>query len=309
MSGYSDRAAREIWRRVGCELVIVPLISAEGLVRDDPKTWRLVDIVGEAPPVAVQVFGRRPEALAEAARRIEAAGVSGVDLNLGCPARKVVRHDNGAGLLKHPGLVREIVASMRRAVAIALTVKIRAGWDEGSPPAEELARIIEGEGADAIAIHGRTGRQMFRGAADWRSIAAVKAAVSIPVIGNGDVRSHEDAWRMVCETGCDGVMIGRAAIGNPWLLRDARIRLESGGRTDGLPEPPTPGDRIEMMLEHLRMMVRFAGEPRAVIEFRKHAVHYLKGIAGAKLLKSALLTARTLGEVEKAVSSASSSIG
>jgi nifR3 family TIM-barrel protein len=301
MSGYGDRAWREIARRMGCALVVVPIVSAEGLARDDVKTSALIDIAGEPPPIAVQLFGARAEPLAEAARRVEALGASAVDLNLGCPARRVVQNEGGAALLRYPDRVARLVAAMRRAVTIPLTVKMRAGWDVCGPPAVEIARIVAAEGADALTVHGRTGRQQFKGAADWQPIAEIKAAVAIPVIGNGDVRTGEDAWRMRRETGCDAVMIGRGALGNPWLLRDALAWLAADGppHPESLP-PPTLPDRIDMLVAHARLMARYRGEPRGIIEFRKHAVHYLKGVRDAKRLKQQLVAATTLAQVEHA---------
>lgn len=301
LSGFSDRAWRDISRRMGCPLLFVPMISAEGLVRGDLKTRILIDIGGEARPIAVQLFGSRPEALAEAARQIADMGASAVDLNLGCPAHRVVRHEGGAALLKHPDLVTQLVRAMRQAVAIPLTVKMRAGWDESGPSAVEIARIIEAEGADALTVHGRTGRQQFKGVADWRPIADIKVAIRIPVIGNGDVRTGEDAWRMRRETGCDAVMIGRGSLGNPWLWRETLAWLAAGGPPDNPPIPPTLRERLDMLVEHARLMTRYRGEPRGAIEFRKHAVHYLKGMRDAKSLKKALMACMAVLEIERAV--------
>ena len=301
MSGYGDRAWREVARRMGCQLLTVPIISAEGLARGEAKTRSLIDIEGEPRPIAVQLFGSRPEALAEAARQVEAIGASAVDLNLGCPARRVVRHEGGAALLKHPDLVARLVGAMRRVVAVPLTVKMRAGWDERSPSAVEIARVVEAEGADAVTVHGRTGCQQFQGAADWQPIAEVKAAVRIPVIGNGDVRTGEDAWRMRRETGCDAVMIGRGALGNPWLWRDALAWLVAEGPPDDPLPPPTRQEKLEMLMEHVRLMVLYKGERRGVIEFRKHAAHYLRGVHGSKALRQKLMAFTEIAEIEQAV--------
>jgi len=302
MSGYTDRAMRDVARRMGCTYTVVPLVSAEGLARDDRGTRALLDIGGEPRPVCVQLFGARPEALAESARRAQELGASAVDLNLGCPARRVVRHEGGVGLMKNPEHVRAIVAAMRRAVTIPLTVKLRAGWDcTGFPTAVEIARILEGEGADAVTVHGRTARQMFTGQADWRWVAEVRQAVAIPVIGNGDICSGEHAWRMLRQTACQAVMIGRGAIGNPWVLRDALAWIEADGPPADPPPEPTVDERLAMMLDHLCLMAGYRGEARAAIEFRKHATRYIRGITYAKPLKQALVSATSVAQVEQAV--------
>jgi len=301
MSGFSDRAWRDIAHRMGCQLLIVPMISAEGLARADSKTRALIDIEGEGRPIVVQLFGSRPEALGDAACQVEAMGASAVDLNLGCPARRVVRHEGGAALLKDPKSVARLVRAMRKAVGIPVTVKMRTAWDESSPRAVELARIIEAEGGDALTVHGRTARQQFRGVADWSPIAEIKAAIGIPVIGNGDVRAGEDAWRMQCQTGCDAVMIGRGALGNPWLWRDALAWLAAEGPPDKPLLPAPLSERLDMLLEHARLMVLYRGETRGAVEFRKHAVHYLKGVHGAKSLKQVLVGCTTIAQIEQAV--------
>lgn len=301
MAGYGDRACRDVARRMGCRLVFVPMISAEGILHGDTKTHALVDIEGEAAPVAVQLFGTRPEALAEAARWVESHGASVVDLNLGCPARRIVANGGGAALLQHPDLVADLVGTIRRAVNISFTVKMRAGWDDGGTCTAELARIVEAEGADALAVHGRTGRQMFTGHANWQWIAAAKEAVSIPVLGNGDIHTGEDAWRMRRETNCDAVMIGRAATGNPWVLRDALAWSGGADPPRQTPAPPDDQERLETLLDHVRRMAGCRGEPRGVIEFRKHAVAYVKGMRGARALKQTLVACETVADVERAL--------
>lgn len=301
MAGYGDRAWRDIARRMGCSLVVVPMISAEGVVHGDAKTHALVDIDGESPPVAVQLFGTRPEALAEAALWVESRAAAAIDLNLGCPARRVVRHGGGAAILQFPDLVADLVRAIRRAVNITLTVKMRAGWDQGGARTAELARIVESEGADAIVLHARTGRQGFTGAANWSWIADAKQAVSIPVVGNGDVRTGEDAWRMQRQTGCDAIMIGRAATGNLWLFREALAWLEAGGPPAEPVGSPSDRERLDTLLEHASLMARYRGAPRGVIEFRKHAVCYVKGMRGAKALKQRLVACESVADVERAL--------
>ncbi len=328
MCNITDRPFREILRRMGAELVYTQMISAEGLIRGDKGTWSLLDIQGEAPPVAVQLLGGQPDRLAEAARIVEQQGAALVDVNMGCPARKVTSNDCGSALMRRPQLVAEIVRALRRAVRIPVTVKMRAGWEDGEFLAAELARICESEGADAVALHARTRQQGYRGQADWRLIAALKEAVHIPVIGNGDITSPADAVRMVRETGCDAVMIGRGLIGNPWLMRacEQAMRDYCEGRiTD---ESQVPGDemvvceegelrttvrvpaylldvrleeRFALVIEHTRMMIAAKGERRGILEMRKHTVQYLRGLHGARSFRERLMHIESLAELEEAL--------
>ncbi len=297
MCGISDRAWRRLAREEGASFAFTQMASCEAVVHNDRKTWDLLDIEGEPGgegPVGIQLFGCRPEALAEAAARLEAAGAALVDLNMGCPARKVVNSLGGSALLRHPELTREIFRAMRRAVKGPLTVKLRAGWDKYGEDAFAAARLAEEEGLDAITLHARTREQGFKGRADWSVIAALRERARLPVIGNGDIATADDAERMFRETGCDAVMIGRGLMGNPWLLGRIAARIR------GAPEPPPPtlAGRIDRMIHHARLMAERRGEARGVTEFRKHAVAYLRGIPGSREVKTALMQTRSLAELE-----------
>ncbi|MGC8741452.1 MAG: tRNA dihydrouridine synthase DusB [Candidatus Sumerlaeaceae bacterium] len=329
MCNITDRPFREILRRMGAHLVYTQMISAEGLIRGDKGTWSLLDIGGEAPPVAVQLLGGEPDRLAEAAKIIEQQGAALVDINMGCPARKVTGNNCGSALMKDPQRVAAIVRALRRAVRIPVTVKMRAGWEDGQILAIELARICEAEGADAVALHARTRQQGYRGPADWRLIAELKQAVSIPVIGNGDITSPADAVRMIRETRCDAIMIGRGLIGNPWLLRaceramrdfcEGRIASEKQVPTDQMVEceesygrtvvrvpayllDVSIEQRFSLVLEHTRMMVAAKGQRRGILEMRKHTVQYLRGLHGARTFRERLMHIETLSELEAALS-------
>lgn len=244
MCNISDRAYRGLTREFGAHLATTQMVAAEGLIRRDENTWRILDIQHEEPPVCVQLLGSDPASLAEAARIVEGEGAAIVDLNMGCPARKVTGNACGSALMKEPNRVAEIVRAVSRAIKVPFTVKMRAGYSEGEFSALGLARICQDEGAQAIALHARTREQGYKGRADWNLIAELKAQLSIPVLGNGDVTSPADAVRMVRETGCDGVMIGRGIIGNPWLLRACEKALAdlAAGRIST--EDDVPGDEM-----------------------------------------------------------------
>lgn len=301
MAGVSDRSSREIARRMGCNLVYTEMISAEGLARGDAKTIGLIDTDGEAPPVAVQLFGVDPHRMAQAARIVQDRGADLIDINAGCPARKVVNSGAGAALLRDLPRLAAILRETRKAITIPLTLKIRSGWDAQSLVDVEAARMAEIEGLDAIALHPRTRQQAFGGAADWTRIAAVRQAVSIPVIGNGDVWCGADARRMARETGCDAVMIGRGAMGNPWALRAALEALTTdrpGAECDR--EVPV-GERLTLMMDHARSMVARKGERRGVLEMRKLVSGYLKGIRDSRPLRMELMTCETLAQMEEKI--------
>ncbi|MBX7247058.1 MAG: tRNA dihydrouridine synthase DusB [Candidatus Sumerlaeaceae bacterium] len=316
MCNVSDRAYRGLARRMGADLVFTQMISSEGLTRNDEGTRRILDIEGEEPPVAVQMLGSNPQVLAKAAQILEAEGAAIIDLNMGCPARKVTGNDCGSALMRNPTLVAEIVRTISKAIKVPFTVKMRAGWNDKDISAIELARICEGEGAQAVSLHGRTREQGYKGEADWSLIARMKETLTVPVIGNGDVTSPADAVRMIRETGCDGVMIGRGLIGNPWLQRACEAAMQDYQEGRIADESAVPGDdlveienddglatirvpyymrevsideRLNLIIEHTKMMVESKGEHRGVMEMRKHSQQYIKGIPGGKTLRQKLM--------------------
>ncbi|MEQ8820701.1 MAG: tRNA dihydrouridine synthase DusB [Sumerlaeia bacterium] len=300
MCGISDRPWRTISRELGCPVVTTQMVSCEAMTRgSDDKCWRLLDMDPAETPVIAQVFGADPDALAESARRIQDAGATIVDLNMGCPAKKVVSSRGGSALMREPDLVRQIFRKMRAALTVPFTVKFRAGWEKYGEEAFAVAHMAEDEGLDAVCIHARTREQMFTGKADWSILSEVKNRVRLPVIGNGDVKSADDALRMIRDTGVDGVMVGRAAMGNPWLFAEICAAL----RGEPAPPEPTAADRLDVVARHARMMVERKGD-HGLIEFRKHAVQYLRGFKDAKALKQRLLNVTDLEEYLEALAEA-----
>lgn len=282
MAGVTDMAFRILCKRQGCGLTYTEMVSAKGLHYKSDNTAVLLEIADEERPAAVQVFGSDPDIVAEAAKQAEAGGAAIIDINMGCPTPKIVKNGDGSALMKRPDLVREIVRTTVREVKVPVTVKMRKGWDDASVNAVEIAGIAAHEGAAAVAVHGRTREQFYSGTADWDIIGQVKKAVDIPVIGNGDIVSPQSAKRMLEETGCDAVMIGRGAQGNPWIFRRVIEYLQTGRL---LPEP-TYEQRVEAIMEHMDMVTRFKGESTGVKEMRKHAAWYLKGLPGSTKVKT-----------------------
>jgi len=295
MAGVADSAFRLMAVRYGACLVYSELVSSEGLVRDSARTEELLHFSEEERPIGIQLFGSDPAVMAEAARRAEAFQPDLIDLNFGCPVKKVVKHGAGAALLRDLSRLGEIMREVVRAVRIPVTGKIRSGWDEKSVVAVGAARIIEAEGAAAVAVHPRTRGMGYAGRADWAIIRDIKQAVGIPVIGNGDIVAPQDAGRMIDETGCDAVMIGRGAMGRPWIFGQIRRFLGTG---EVLPDP-SPEERIRICLTHYDLAVRKMGERRALKEMRKHAAAYVKCLPGAAEIRRRLFQLDDFGEVRR----------
>ena len=276
MAGVADRAFRELCRDYGSAVSVGEMVSAQGLCYGDRKSGELL-VLGEAErPGAVQLFGDDPDILAEAARRALAWRPDWIDLNMGCPAPKITGSGAGSALMKDPEKAGRIVRAVADAVPLPVTVKFRKGWDAAHVNAVEFARICEANGAAALTVHGRTREQMYQPGADWDIIRAVKAAVAIPVIGNGDVTDAESAAAMYAATGCDLVMVGRAALGRPWVFRQIERYLADGTL---LPDPPLE-ERMAVLLRHAELAIRYKGEGIAMREIRRHAFAYMKGVRG-----------------------------
>ena len=284
MAGISNPAYMKIVEGMGCGYSITELISSEAIVRNNKKTFEMFNGYDKlSMPVALQLFGSNPDTLAKAAKVVEDYGFKIVDLNFGCPVPKVaVRSEAGSALLKYPEKIKEIVEKVVASVNIPVTVKIRSGWDLNSINAVEIAKICESAGAKAISIHARTRSQGYTGKADWNIIKEVKENVKIPVIGNGDVVDIYSAKEMLSTTGCDLVMIGRAALGNPWIFKEVNAYLEDGIILD----KPTYVDKIDMALEHLNNLYELKNEKTAVLEIRNHIAWYLRNVPGGKEIKN-----------------------
>ncbi len=293
MAGVTDKAMRLITKPYGPALMYTEMVSGKGLFYKNKKTADLLDTDPAEKPVATQLFGHEPEILAEIAERALSFGAEIIDINMGCPAPKITGNGDGSALSKDPELAGRIVRRVAAAVDVPVTVKIRKGWDELSVNAVEMAKIAEENGAAAITVHGRTREQFYSGRADLDIIRAVKSAVSIPVIGNGDITDENSAKHMLDYTGCDGIMIGRGAEGNPWIFERVIHFLETGEK---LPHPSIEA-RADKMEEHLRLLVKFKGEYRGIQEARKHMSWYIKGITGGARLREIINKASSFDEM------------
>lgn len=281
MAGVADRAMREICRSFGAAYTVSELISSKGVSMNDRKSKELMAVHEGERPIAVQLFGCDPAIMAEAARRAEEQNPDFIDINMGCPAPKVAGNGGGAALMKDPVLAGEIVKAVVGAVSLPVTVKIRSGWDDGNITALEVARRAEDGGAAAITVHGRTRAQMYAPPVNLDIIRDVKRAVSVPVIGNGDVDSPQAAAKMYEYTGCDFIMVGRAAMGAPWIFSQINAYL---GSETLLPDPPLE-KRLAVLLRQVELMTEYKDPRTALLESRKHAAWYLKGIRGAAELR------------------------
>lgn len=293
MAGVTNRPFRVMARRNGCSLTATEMLSADFLVRQSAEQREVHRVIPEERPMALQVMGSDPAVMAEAARICEDLGADVVDVNMGCPVKKVVARGGGAALMKEPDRAARIVEAMAAAVRVPITAKIRAGWQDDRLSAPGMARDLERAGVAAIAVHGRTREQQYRGSVNTALIAEVKAAVRVPVVANGDVLRPEDARRMLEATGADAVMIGRGAIGNLWIFRAAAAAI------GGLPPPPRPSavERLADFREHLRRLLAAEGEWRAVRLMRKYAPYYATGVAGARAFRAAVNHAASAEEV------------
>ena len=281
MAGFTDAVMRTLCEEQGASLTYTEMVSAKGLYYGGSKTNRLTYIPEGAGPAAIQIFGSEPEVMAYAARALDSLPNRVLDINMGCPVPKVVRSGDGSALMRDPDLVYEIVRAAVSASSKPVTVKIRKGFTDDEPNAPEVAKAAEEGGCAAVAVHGRTRGQYYSGTVDRDIIRKVKESVSVPVIASGDVTTAEEGMSMLSETGCDMVMIGRGALGNPWIFRD----LDCAYRGEPLPPAPTPAEKKAMMIRHLEMLCDLKGEYTGVREFRKYIAYYTKGLPGAAALR------------------------
>lgn len=296
MAGVTSLSFRVIARELGCDMVVSEMVSAKGLLYNNERTWDLLKVSPQERPIALQLFGSEPEVLAEAASLVVAAKQPEMlDLNMGCPTPKIVKNGDGSALLRNPLLARDCARAVVEAVKIPVTVKIRIGWDDSQINAVEIAQLMEAAGVHWIAVHARTRDQFYQGRARWEWIRRVKDEVSIPVVGNGDIFSAYDALAMYEQTGCDHIMVGRGAMGNPWLFRE----IESYLTTGNIPSPPTNRERIEMALRQLSFDVEHKGEMVAVKEMRPQLSWYLKGVPNSSKVRGALNQADSFQQVEE----------
>ena len=294
MAGVTDLPFRFLCKEQGAGLLCMEMISAKALQYKNKNTKTLLAIHPEEYPVSLQLFGSEPDIISEIAKMIEPLPFQILDINMGCPVPKIVKNGEGSALMLRPELVYEIVSKTAKAIKKPVTVKIRKGFDDAHINAVEIAKVAEEAGAKAVAVHGRTREQYYSGKADWDIIRQVKAAVSIPVIGNGDVTTGEQAIRMREETGCDGVMIGRGAQGNPWIFREL-LEYEKSGK---LPERPSPEVIRETMLRHARLQMEYKGDFIGIREMRKHVAWYTKGMKGSSKLRDDINRTESYEELE-----------
>lgn len=295
MAGVSDRAFRELCVSFGAAYTVTEMVSSKGLVMGDKKSAQLLTLGEGEKTAGAQIFGDDPEIMAQAAVKCLEFKPDIIDINMGCPAPKVAMNGGGASLMKNPQLAGEIVKAVSSAVSVPITVKIRKGWDDNSVNAVELAEILEKNGAAAITVHGRTRKQMYSGTVDYDIIKKVKQAVSVPVIGNGDITNEQTAAIMLEKTGCDAVMIGRGSFGNPWIFQQVNAYLSE---CRVIP-PPSINEKMAVMLRHISKMIEYKGEYTAMREARHHAAYYTKGLRGGAKFRKEMGSLETFEQLEE----------
>ena len=295
MAGITDLPFRSICKQYGADVLITEMISTRGLVYNDAKTFKLLQTTPEESPIGIQLFGNNPEDFAAAVKKIEDLPFDFININMGCPTPKIVKNGDGCALMKEPELAGKIIRNTCEASKKPVSIKIRKGWDESSVNAVEFSIMAEISGAAMIMIHGRTREMFYQGKADWDIIKKVKAAVSIPVIGNGDVFTPEDAASMLGSTNCDGIMIGRGALGNPWIFREIKHYLATGEKL----APPSLDERYRTMLLHLNKAIYYYGERLGILEMRKHLAWYIKGLPYSAPVKNELQQCKDVSSIEE----------
>lgn len=296
MAGVTDRAFRQVCRNCGAALTVSEMISTRALLFQDKKTRQLLQLAPNEIPGWIQIFGHEPESMAEGAvKALELSGAALLDINMGCPAPKIVRGGDGSALMRDPNQAAAVIRAVVDAVSVPVTVKFRKGWDEESVNYLDFARMVQDSGASAVTLHGRTRTQMYAGQADWDAIAQVKQTLDIPVIANGDVSSPEDAREILAHTGADGVMIGRGALGNPWLFAQCQA-MDDGTE---IPASPELADRLRTARVQIELARGYKGERIAMLEARKHLAWYVKGIRGTKKLKAKISALTSLEQLDE----------
>lgn len=305
MAGVTDLPFRVLCKEQGADLIYTEMVSAKGIMYNNKNTEVLLEVAEEERPVALQLFGSDPQIMSEMAKKIEPRNFDIIDINMGCPVPKVVNNGEGSALMKNPKLIGEIVSAMTKILEKPVTVKIRKGFGAEDCNAVEVAKVLEESGAAAVAVHGRTREQYYSGQADWEIIRKVKEAVSIPVIGNGDIFAPEDAKRMFEETGCDAVMLARGVRGNPWLFHQTKVFLETG---EVPPKPPIE-EVIETIIRHAHMQVEYKGDYIGMREMRKHVAWYTTGYPKSTKLRNKINEVETIDDLRFLMEAYAKSIG